>query len=432
VGDVYDVTAWKTYAVGGLGAGGRGIYALNISTPANFSASNVLWEITAPDTNTVGNNWNDLGYTYGAPIIVRTQDSSNPWVAIFSNGYGSNTGGAALYVVNATTGAFIKKIVVDTDLIADVDNGLSAPSAIVDANRTLTAVYAGDLKGNLWKFDFSSTSYLNWDVAYTSGNNASRVSVPLFIAKNAGGQAQPITSGLEIGSHPTSGLMIYFGTGKYFEASDNTVGVSPQMQSFYGIWDKIGNSNAENASGGPITDARNTILQAQRISYESGDYRVVSTTAITWATKRGWFIDLGSPGIGTTNVAAGERAVSLPLLRAGRIIFTTVIPSADPCLAGGTSWLMELDAFTGGNLDYAVLDTNGDGEFNNADKVACGSGLLCNPAGLRSREGIIKTPGIVSAGDTEYKYSGGSSGNILVITEKGSLKEGRMSWRQLR
>jgi type IV pilus assembly protein PilY1 len=122
----------------------------------------------------------------------------------------------------------------------------------------------------------------------------------------------------------------------------------------------------------------------------------------------------------------------LPLLRAGRIIFTTVIPSADPCLAGGTSWLMELDAFTGGNLNYAVLDTNGDGEFNNADKVACGSGLLCNPAGLRSREGIIKTPGIVSAGGTEYKYSGGSSGNILVITEKGSLKEGRMSWRQLR
>jgi type IV pilus assembly protein PilY1 len=434
VGDVYDST-WKTYAVGGLGAGGRGIYALNITTPASFSASNVLWEITAPDTNTTSNDWNDLGYTYGAPIIVRTQDSSNPWVAIFSNGYGSNTGGAALYVVNATTGALVKKIVVDTDLIADVDNGLSPPSAIVDANRKLTAVYAGDLKGNLWKFDFSSTSASSWDVAYTSGNNASRVSVPLFIAKNAAGQAQPITSGLEVGSHPISGLMIYFGTGKYFETSDNTVGNSPQKQSFYGIWDKTGNSNATNTSGGPITSTDRSLLRRQTITTEvnagGNDYRVVSTDPITtanWSGLRGWYLDLVPP----SGIAAGERAVSLPLLRAGRIIFTTVIPSADPCLAGGTSWLMELDAFTGGNLNYAVLDTNGDGEFNNADKVACGDGLLCYPAGLRSREGIIKTPGIVSAGDTEYKYSGGSSGNILVITEKGSLKEGRMSWRQLR
>ncbi|HRL95416.1 MAG TPA: PilC/PilY family type IV pilus protein [Pseudomonas sp.] len=434
VGDVYD-SSWKTYAVGGLGAGGRGIYALNISTPASFSASDVLWEVTAPDTNTSGNNWNDLGYTYGAPIIVRTQDDSNPWVAIFSNGYGSNTQSAALYVVNATTGAFIKKIVVDTDLIADVDNGLSAPSAIVDANRKLTAVYAGDLKGNLWKFDFSSTSASGWDVAYTSGNNSSRVSVPLFIAKNADNQAQPITSGLEIGAHPTSGLMIYFGTGKYFETSDNTVGNSPQKQSFYGIWDKAGNNSAQNASGGPITSTDRLFLRQQTITTEvsagGNDYRVVSTNPITtanWSGLRGWYLDLVPP----SGIAAGERAVSLPLLRAGRIIFTTVIPSADPCLAGGTSWLMEMDSVTGGSLNYAVLDVNGDGEFNSADKVACGSGQLCNPGGMRSREGIIKTPGIVSAGDTEYKYSGGSSGSILVITEKGSSKEGRMSWRQLR
>lgn len=426
VGDVYD-SAWKTYAVGGLGAGGRGIYALNISTPAGFSASDALWEITAPDTNTTSNNWNDLGYTYGAPIIVRTQDSSNPWVAIFSNGYGSNTGAAALYVVNAGTGALIKKIVVDTNTTADIDNGLSAPSAIVDANRKLTAVYAGDLKGNLWKFDFSSSSSSSWAVAYTNNVSGGKtVSVPLFSTPvtivDGVSKGQPITSGLEIGAHPISGQMIYFGTGKYFETSDNTVGGSPQKQSFYGIWDKTGNSNATNTNGGPITDTRSSILRQQTITSESGDYRVVSTTAITtasWASLRGWYLDLVPP----SGTAAGERAVSLPLLRAGRIIFTTVIPSPDPCLAGGTSWLMELDAFTGGNLNYAVLDTNGDGEFNSADQVV---------AGMRSREGIIKTPGIVSAGDTEYKYSGGSSGNILVITEKGSSKEGRMSWRQLR
>jgi len=423
-GDVYVDGAWKTYAVGGLGAGGRGIFGLNITTPASFSGSDVLWEVTAPDTNDANSNWNDLGYTYGLPVIARTQDDT--WVAIFSNGYGSNTGKSALYVVNAKTGALIKKIIADPTG-TDSANGLSAPAVMVDSNRRVTYVYAGDLKGNVWKFDLTSTTSSAWDVfKKTSGNLA----VPLFVAKDSAGAAQPITSGLEIGAHPTSGgLMVYFGTGKYFETTDNTVGTNPQMQSFYGVWDKPVSGNSLN--GWEITDAKAESLLRQRITDETNDYRVFSKTVVDWSAKRGWFMDLGSPGTGTATIAAGERAVSLPLLRAGRIIFTTVIPSSDPCLAGGTSWLMELDAFTGGNLNYAVLDINGDGEFNSADKIVCAAGQ-CDPGGLKSREGIIKTPGIVSAGDTEYKYSGGSSGNVLVITEKGSVKEGRMSWRQLR
>lgn len=441
VGDVYS-TAWKTYAVGGLGAGGRGVYALNITSPSNFSASDVLWEITAPDTSpaspaTNGSDWNDLGHVYGPPVVARVQDGT--WVAIFSNGYNSNTGRAALYIVNATTGALIKRIYAGAGTATAPDsvdapatpNGLSAPAVVVDASRKVTTVYAGDLKGHLWKFNLNDGSAANWDVAYTTGSGQSEIKAPLFTARNAAGQIQPITSGLEIGAHPNGGMMLYFGTGKYFETSDSTVGANPQKQSFYGIWDKIGNSNASNTSGGPITSLDRSLLRQQTITTETSDYRVVSMNAIStaqWAGLRGWYLDLVPP----SGTAAGERAVSLPLLRAGRIIFTTVIPSADPCLAGGTSWLMEMDSVTGGNLNYPVLDVNDDGEFNSADKVACGGGLLCNPGGMRSREGIIKTPGIVSAGDTEYKYSGGSSGNILVITEKGSVKEGRMSWRQLR
>lgn len=430
VGDVYVGSNWKTYAVGGLGAGGRGLFGLDITDPSSFSASKVLWEITAPDTNDAANNWNDIGYTFGLPVIARTQDDT--WVAIFSNGYNSNTGKAALYVVNAQTGAFIKKIVADAQgTYDDGDNGLSAPAVMVDANRRVTYVYAGDLKGNLWKFDLTSASSASWKVFKDSGN-PNNYPIPLFVAKDGAGVVQPITSGLEVGAHPTSGgLMIYFGTGKYFETADNTVGANPQMQSFYGIWDKPVSGNSLN--GWEITGSKSDASYAlvkQRITYETSSYRTFSKNVIDWSSKRGWYMDLGSPS-GGSNVAAGERAVSLPLLRAGRIIFTTVIPSTDPCLAGGTSWLMELDAFTGGNLNYAVLDTNGDGEFNNADKIACGSNT-CDPGGMKSGEGIIKTPGIVSAGDTEYKYSGASSGNILVVTEKGSTKEGRMSWRQLR
>lgn len=423
VGDVYVGGAWNTYAVAGLGAGGRGIYALNITTPTSFSASNVMWEITAPDSSDTTNSWNDLGYTYGLPVIARTQDDT--WVAIFGNGYDSNTGRAALYVVNATTGALIKKIYAG----AQTANGLSAPAVIVDSNRRVTYVYAGDLQGNLWKFDLNNTSSSSWGVAYSSGSGPSATAAPLFTARNAANQVQPITSGLEIGSHANGGLMVYFGTGKYLETTDNVVGSTPEKQSFYGIWDKTcSTGNCSNNSGGRISSTDRSLLVSQTITNEANGNRVVSQNTVDWATKRGWYLDLVPP---SPAAAEGERVISLPLLRAGRIIFATVIPSSDPCLAGGSSWLMELDASTGGRLSYAVLDVNGDGEFNSADKVVCTTGT-CDSSGSRSDEGIIKTPGIVSAGETEYKYAGGSSGNILVITEKGSLKEGRMSWRQLR
>ncbi len=427
-GDVYVGGSWKTYAVGGLGAGGRGLYALNVTDANSVDSTDVLWEITAPDTANASNDWNDLGYTYGLPVIARTQNDQ--WVAIFGNGYDSNTGKAVLYVVNAATGALIKKIVADSqDTADDTGNGLSSPAVMVDANRRVTYVYAGDLKGNLWKFNLNSTTVSSWDVAEQTNGNP-QYDVPLFVAKDNASptpQRQPITSGLEIGAHSSQGgVMIYFGTGKYFETSDNTVGANPQKQTFYGIWDTHASGNLPN--GWAITGR--SALQQQSITFESSTYRAFSKATVSWTgnnSKRGWYMDLAPPG----GTAQGERAVSMPLLRAGRIIFTTIIPSSDPCLAGGSSWLMELDAFTGGNLNYAVFDTNNDREFNSADKVSCGN-TTCDPGGFKSGEGIIKTPGIVSAGDIEYKYSGGSSGNILVVKEKGAAKEGRMSWRQLR
>lgn len=405
LGDVYTGTSWKTYAVGGLGAGGRGIYALDVTGVQggnSFSASDVKWEITAPDSGTTG-DWADLGFTYGAPVVARTQD--NTWVAIFGNGYNSNTGKAVLYVVNALTGTLIKKI--DTGVASD--NGLSAPAVLVDSNRRVTYVYAGDLKGNLWKFDLNNSNTNQWDSAIKQGSTPK----PLFAA----GSTKPITARPDVGAHPEGGLVVLFGTGKYLETTDNTVGNNPPLQSFYGIRD----------NGLTATVPASDLVQ-QEISITADNYRVVTQNTVNWTQKKGWYLNLkDSP----TASATGERVVSTPVLRGGRAIFTTVIPSQDPCLAGGESWLMELDAFTGARLPYAVIDRNNDRAFNAGDKVACGT-ETCDTSGQKSDQGIIKTPGIISAGETEYKYAGGSSGGIMVVTEKGSTSEGRMSWRQLR
>ena len=89
--------AWRTLLVGGLGAGGRGVYALDVTDPADFltsestAADRVLWDIVGGDTG-----FTNLGYTYSKPEIVRMPDDTygGVWTAVFGNGYKSPDGRA--------------------------------------------------------------------------------------------------------------------------------------------------------------------------------------------------------------------------------------------------------------------------------------------------------------------------------------------------
>ena len=131
----------------------------------------------------------------------------------------------------------------------------------------------------------------------------------------------------------------------------------------------------------------------------------------------------------------GERQVSRSLLRNNRIIFTTLIPETAECEFGGDAWLMELDAFSGSRLGEPPFDLNDDDEFDEDDKVTCACGEPPGPpkppSGLKSTEGILPTPAVLTAGDTETKYSSGASGGIFTTTENpGSSSRGRQAWRQ--
>ena len=156
--------------------------------------------------------------------------------------------------------------------------------------------------------------------------------------------------------------------------------------------------------------------------------REVSDNAVDYSSKHGWYLDLILTG---ETRGDGERVVDQAILRHDRIIFPTLTPSNDPCNFGGTGWLMELDALTGGRLDYAVLDVNGDGVINTADLVANG-GTPIPPSGIKFDE-MITRPGIIGAGEREYKYTSGSRGRIGVTAERADNAElGRQSWWQLR
>lgn len=399
--------AWRTVLVGSLGAGGRAVYALDVTSPTGFGPANVLWEFSS-------SNDADLGYSLPQATIARLYNGR--WAAIVGNGYNGASGRAVLFVIDLETGAVIRKI----DTGAGSDNGLSSPLPVdVDGDRITDFVYAGDLRGNLWKFDLTSANPNNWNVAFGNGPNRH----PLFTACSAdpctSSNHQPITARPDVGLDPQGGYFVYFGTGRYFAVGDNTHGGG--TQSFYAIRDPA-DKDAVNPQSPAAT--RGQLLRQQVVAEQVLHGRRVRITsdASMSATDQGWYMDLP---------AAGERQVSTPQLRGGRIIFTTVIPSTDPCGFGGTSWTMEVDAITGSRPSFSPYDLNMDGQFNEDDFGTVGDTKVA-VSGIGSEEGIIESHGIIADGNVERMYASGSSGGIDTVDRNAGDQRGRQSWREIR
>ena len=453
---------WRSVLAAGLGAGGQGIYALDVTSPPTTAggaegtiANKVLWEFTDADDA-------DLGRTFSTVSIVRMQNGE--WAGVFANGYNnteadgnvSASGNAVLYIVNLRTGNVIRKLdtgegTVDDPTGAGRPNGLSTP-AVIDVNGDFIAdyIYAGDLFGNLWKFDVSTTNTATWGVA-NSGS-------PLFTAEDENGNAQAITTAPQVGIHPFGigdGFVVYFGTGQYFENGDNTQ-LNQATQSFYGVWDK-------NDGTLPTFD-RSVLLQqsiVQEVTANGLDLRVTTDNPIAWhepnsiptgspsTTHLGWYMDLfnlqvDSSGNPSNANNFGERQVTTAVLRNDRVIFTTLIPSDNICEFGGTSWLMELDPRDGSRVDFELFDTNNDGLFDDNDQVQVlfdvnGDGVIdsndiVTTSGVQSTEGILSGLDIIqdAGGEILNKFSSGSSGNTFRVSNNPNLGTlSRQTWRQI-
>lgn len=419
--DVYYSGAWHTALVSGMGAGARGIFGLDITNPSAFAEANAasLVNFEFPNATTVANDLAngttdsaDVGYVSGQIPIVKLNNGE--WAAVFGNGYNSTgTGQSSLFIVNIKTGALIKKISTGVGTLA-TPNALANPLAIdTDGNGTADSVYAGDLEGNMWKFDISAAAAGSWGLAYK-----------LYAT------GQPITETPDASKNPEGDYMIYFGTGKYLETTDIS---NTAVNSFYGIWDHF---NATVSSG----------LVEQTIgttTYTGGSYRTLSNNAVTYTgtnPNKGWYVKLPT---------TGERSVTDPTVRGGRVIFTTAIPNSTACKDGGSSWLMELDFLTGGLLSNPPLDTNGDGAIDVTDEVVGGvysDKLSASPAITRGNDEsstLGTSSGVADELDPnkcrkasdrscELKRVSQSDGTIKTYLEKGNgPRSRRSSWRQL-
>jgi type IV pilus assembly protein PilY1 len=404
VSDIKLGSDWHTVLVGGLGGGGRGLFALDVTDPTAFSeaapSNTVMWEFDDSEDA-------DMGLTYSQPTIIQLNNGDAG--VVVGNGY-NNTGSgrAVLFILDAENGDVVRKI--DTGVgSTTTPNGLSTPAVIdIDGNGTADVAYAGDLRGNLWKFDLSDSNESDWDVAFSGS--------PLFTALDSGSATQAITTAPEVSRHPGGGVIVLFGTGKYLETTDVT---SSSVQSLYGIRD------AGSAVSSRADLVQQTVIDTKTVGGKR--YRAVSGNSVNWASKKGWYADLPD---------SGERVVVDPILRNGRLIVPTMVPSTDPCAVGGYSWLMEVDYLTGGRLNVAAFDVNADGAVTNAlDSVTFSTAGDLHASGVRL-DAIGSSPSVVRGfgddGSLENKYLNQSTGGIVRVLESGQpLSNRRTSWRQI-
>jgi type IV pilus assembly protein PilY1 len=324
-------TTWSNLLLGTAGAGGKTVYALDVSDPTNMSAKSIKWEITPTDIT------NSSGATASTKFANMGNNLSNmqtgvttggQWVAIFGNGYNGGDGtNASLFVVDLDTGAFIQELTVPK---SGGDNGLGGVAVVRNSSKQIIGAYAGDLQGRMWKFDLSNSNSTNWkvdfgvDPLFAAGSTQPIVAAPTVIDL-----ADPNVWADRVDTAPKIGYMVSFGTGKLFEANDVK---TTSQQTMYGVWDD------------KLFGASPTKTNAARVTSSNLVARTISDTSqlvITDTSKRGWYANF---------TKSGERLIySMLTTQYHNLTATLLSPAgvtADACSAGsqGTSTPYILDA----------------------------------------------------------------------------------------
>jgi len=412
--DVYDSGAgtWRTILVGGLNDGGRGYYALDITNPSTPIA---LWEFCSNTTlcPISGNNDPDMGLSYGNPIITK-RASDGKWVVLVTSGYNNVTPGNGqgyLYVLDALTGQMLNKIgtnvggtCVSSCAQFAGPSGLSRIAAWADnyvVDNTTKWVYGGDLFGNMWKFDLTSST---------------PTVTLLGFARDASNRPQPITTAPVLGQIQNLYQVIVFGTGRYFGQSDlsdpatqSPPSTTAWQQSVYAFKDT--NTNLGNLRTAGLVNQPLVGLAGGTTRATSGACTATACgNPVDWsAVSAGWYFDL-NPG----NTSPGERVNIDPQLALGTLLVIGNVPGSSACSVGGDAWLYQIDFKTGGTV-------------------------VSSPGGTIAK----KMTGALGVGQTSFQLPGGALRNVVIrsdgstpspdatSTAPNSTNSRRASWREM-
>jgi len=315
----------------------------------------LLWEFD--DSKITNTNAVKMGYSFSKPSIARL--NTGRWAVVFGNGYEAQNhtnGKAALFVLDAVNGTLLKSLeVAGTEGLA---NGLSTPKlSDYNADGIAEFAYAGDLQGNLWRFNLHASTANSFSVAYGGE--------PMFSAVSSSEARQHITAAPSLVRHPTgNGYLVIFGTGKYFEDSDKD-GDKSMAQTLYGIWDRYTRLTSEDisASNSAMPISRSNLVEqtidtettATNQAGQSLNARTISDNLIAWydadgdVDKLGWRLDFRRSALD------GEMVVD-DMTTLGRSLFLqTLVPNDDPCADGASNWTYAINPHSGGRLRHNAL-----------------------------------------------------------------------------
>ena len=445
VADVLIGRDWRSLAIGTLAGGGKGYFILDVTDPSAFSATNAAAIVKKDLTD--GSNA-DIGHIYGEPLteegnpqmpvqVVRTND--NRWAYLTGNGVNSANERPVLVVQYLDGAGEIKLIAAATSGENAQGNGLSTPRPLdVNGDGKVDFVYAGDLRGNLWKFDLSSADAGNWGVAKFGG-----AAQPMFVATDASNRRQPITSApLVRANDAVGGLMVAFGTGRLMTDGDRSDAAG---QTFYALLDKT--RYAKEGDGVKIDTGVDNPAVTGRSQLKSRVFNTNSTSGSGtsrdikfWAqassgndevqyqsSDRGWYFDLPE---------SRERVIQSPEFFDGSKIIElkSMVPSNTSSGASGgeescggsvgtsQGYRTLINIETGYGPASNVMDVNGDGKFNSDDL------LVNNKIASRSTASTVE---LKVRGQGVQKRVIGADGKGPEYDTDGSRVLLRPNWRQL-
>ena len=470
-GDVKVGSQWKTMLVGTLGAGGRGYFVLDVTDPDSFNSSNagslVVLDATQvprdktglPDAAGVDP---DLGHIFSAPVPHETYSmrasqvakmNNGRWAVVLGNGYNSANEKPVLYIQYLDGDKSVHKLaptVVGSDA---QENGLSAPRLVdINGDDTPDVIYAGDLKGNMWKFDVTSNNPAQWNVAFAGQ--------PLFKAcerSDATGTVvgacvpQPITAAPTVRINDAGrGMMVAFGTGRNLTIADRS---STDKQAVYSVLDNTRYKARSGAAGflevhpgaratastaaiaAPqalawnvdlVNQTVNSVTQVGQGVSAGTNFWNTSANAVDWsnAATQGWFVNLPESGervLQTMSFYDGSNILMVNSLVPARGTGDLHDETCEAQPEAGKRYLTLLNIMTGKPPSVQLMDLNGDGVYNVSDLGV-------------SRMSLRPDSVTVTKTDRGSVVSSSGGGNALPQQNKLApmpIQAVRPSWRQL-
>lgn len=442
-------TAWTSLAVVTYGRGARAITALDLHGDGDIAAGRgVLFEYTHQTPGL-----EDLGYivsppvspdALGSPQIVRLNDGGTlRWAVLVGNGVDSQVGSVggtgravlyAFYLDNLKPNRWTR-IAVDEALPAEpelkMSNGLSTPRpADSNGDGTIDIAYAGDQRGNLWRFDLSNMASVSVHRLFQTDVTRPILGAPLVVRNPAAGAC--------LSERRQRCWQVAFGTGSYFNPIMGDAAANKAQQYLYSVLDK---GDGTSVSSGTLVAHSVTTVRVSGI-----DYRAVQAADVDYADgKRGWLVALG----------ANEHLTGGPRLQpSGQVLFPVNKPITASSSAGvcspASAWLFDLNPQTGAP-SASSYDVNGDNKIDandlvdvNGKKVAVGAmsmagnqfgapAILLDGANASDTLSLI-TPGLgqtVGEAGTWGGSSGGPVNNSKTLKRSDKKQLGRMTWREV-